>query len=278
MNIAVTQTQPDGAFVEVEPGLRVRYLEVGSGQPTVFIHGSAPGASAWSNFRGNMPAFASAGYRAIGLDLLGYGDSSKPADRRYELGFQVKALKALVDGLGLDAVNIVGNSLGGAVAMGFALQYPALVRKLVLLAPGGLGGKLRYLRMSGIRAMMWSHLGPGGPTAEKLRGVFDLQVFDKSLITEPLIQERLAVAKKQPRQVLATLKIDNLLPRLHEIKCPTMAFWGVHDNFCPVETAPLLARGIPNCRIVLLSQCGHWVQVEHRETFNAEAIRFLGAD
>jgi len=108
--------------------------------------------------------------------------------------------------------------------------------------------------------------------------VVNLQVFDRGLITEQLIQERLAVARKQPRQVLATLKIDNLLPRLNEIKCPTLAFWGVHDNFCPVETAPLLARGVPNCRIVLLSQCGHWVQVEHRDTFNAEAIRFLRSD
>jgi 4,5:9,10-diseco-3-hydroxy-5,9,17-trioxoandrosta-1(10),2-diene-4-oate hydrolase len=278
MNIAVTQVQPDGSFVEVEPGLRVRYVEVGGGQPTIFIHGSAPGASAWSNFRGNMPAFAGAGHRAIGLDLMGYGDSSKPTDRRYDLDFQVKGVKALVDGLDLGAVNIVGNSLGGAVAMRFALDHPALVKKLVLLAPGGLGGKLRYLRMSGIRAMMWSLLGPGGPTAEKLRGVFDLQVFDRSLITERLIQERLAVARKQPRQVLSTLKIDNLLPRLHEIKCPTLAFWGVHDNFCPVETAPLLARGIADCRIVLLSRCGHWVQVEHRDTFNEEAIRFLGSN
>jgi len=267
-----------GGFMDVEPGIRVRYIEMGEGQPTIFLHGSAPGASAWSNFKGNMGEFASAGFRAIGLDLIGYGESSKPKDRKYTLDFHVSALRALVKGLNLGAVNLVANSLGGAVAMRFALSDPDLVRKLVLLAPGGLGTKVRYLRMSGIRSMMWALLGPGGPTAEKLRNTFNLQVYDRNLITQALIDERLAVAKTQPREVLKTLKIDNLLPHLDQIKCPTFAFWGVNDNFCPVETAPLLARGIADCRVLLLSKCGHWAQVEHQDTFNREAIRFLSAN
>jgi len=267
-----------GSFIDVEPGIRVRYIEMGEGQPTIFLHGSAPGASAWSNFKGNMGAFAGAGFHAIGLDLIGYGESSKPEDRAYTLDFHVSALEALVQKLELRPVNLVANSLGGAIAMRFTQNHPQLVRKLVLMAPGGLGSKLRYLRMRGIRSMMWALLGPGGPTAEKLRKTFNLQVFDRGLITQELIDERLAVAKTQPRQVLKTLKVDNLLPRLSEIKCPTLAFWGVQDNFCPVETAPLLARGIPDCRVILLSQCGHWAQVEHLQTFNEEAIRFLRAN
>ncbi len=266
---------PAGGFASVEPGLRVRYLEMGEGPPVIFIHGSAPGASAWSNFKGSFAEFAGAGFRAIGLDLIGYGDSDKPSNARYTLDFHVKGLKALADALGQSPVSIVGNSLGGAVAMRFAMDHPAQVKKLVLLAPGGLASKFRYLRMSGIRSMMWAHLGPGGPTADKLRKVFNLQVFDKTLIGDDLIEERAAVAKTQPREVLSTLKVDNLLPRLHEIECPVLAFWGVHDNFCPLETAPLLARGIPDCRVLLLSKCGHWAQVEHRQTFNEEAIRFL---
>ena len=265
-------------FIEVEPGIRVRYIEIGAGQPTIFLHGSAPGASAWSNFKGNMGEFAATGFHAIGLDLIGYGESSKPSNRAYTLDFHISALEALVRKLELGPVNLVANSLGGAIALRFAMNNPELVRKLILMAPGGLGGKLTYLRMSGIRSMMWALLGPGGPTAEKLRNTFSLQVFDRGLITPELIDERLAVAKTQPRQVLKTLKVDNLLPRLSEIKCPTLAFWGVQDNFCPVETAPLLARGIADCRVLLLSQCGHWAQVEHLQTFNAEAIRFLRAD
>jgi len=268
-------TAPSEGYAGSDPNLRNFYVSQGTGMPTIFIHGSAPGASAASNFRGNLPDFAEAGFRAVGIDLFGYGKSSKPEDRNYNLDFQIGGLKTLVDTLGGGPVNLVGNSLGGAVAMRFTLEYPALVAKLVLLAPGGLGTKLRYLRMPGIRAMMWSQLGPGGQSAEKLRGVFNLQLFDKGILTDALIEERLAVAKTQPRRVFTTLKIDNLLPRLAEIRCPTLAFWGVHDNFCPVETAPLLAQGIPDCRVILLSRCGHWAQVEHQNLFNREAIRFL---
>ena len=115
-----------GSFIDVEPGIRVRYIEMGEGQPTIFLHGSAPGASAWSNFKGNMGEFASAGFRAIGLDLIGYGDSSKPRDRRYTLDFHVSALRALVKGLNLGPVNLVANSLGGAIAMHFALYRAAV--------------------------------------------------------------------------------------------------------------------------------------------------------
>ncbi len=262
-------------YAEAGNGLRVYYVTQGAGTPVIFVHGSAPGATAVSNFRDNMPVFAAAGYRAVGIDLFGYGKSSKPEDRDYTLELQITALKAVVDALGSDRVILVGNSLGGAVSMRFTLEYPDKVEKLVLLAPGGLGSKFRYLRMPGIRSMMWSLLGPGGPTADKLRRTFLLQFYDKSLLSDALVQERLAVAKTQPRQVLAKLKIANLLPRLHEIKCPVMAFWGVDDNFCPVETAPLLARGIPNCRVLLLARCGHWAQVEHRDRFNQEALRFL---
>jgi len=121
-------------------------------------------------------------------------------------------------------------------------------------------------------------LGPGGVSKEKLARTFSLQVFDQSLITDVLLEERLRIAKTQPKQVLSTLDIGNLLPRLPEIKQPVLAVWGVHDNFCPVETAPLLAQGVPDCRVLALSRCGHWAQVEHRATFNEEALRFLAAD
>lgn len=273
-----TLTLSESRYVDASDGLRLHYLECGSGPAVIFLHGSGPGASGQSNFEANMLAFAHAGYRAIALDLFGYGLSSKPTNRRYNTAFQVSGLKALVTKLGLRKVNLVGNSMGGAVTLRFAIDYPDLVDKLILMAPGGLGGKLRYARMPGIRAMMWTMLGPGGPTWNKLKGVFNKQVYDTSQISDALISERLAVAKTQPRQVYATLDIDNLIPRLGGISCPTLVFWGVHDKFCPVETASLLADGIKDCRVILVGRCGHWVQVEHPGVFNGESLRFLDGD
>src|SRR5690349_12178337 len=130
-------TLSESRYIEAEDGLRIHYIECGSGHPVVFIHGSGNGASGRSNFEANMLAFAKAGMRAIALDLFGYGRSSKPTDRNYNLEFHVSAIKALFVGLGLEKAHLVGNSLGGAVAMRFAMENPERIGKLILLAPGG---------------------------------------------------------------------------------------------------------------------------------------------
>jgi len=265
-------------FVNIGDGLSLHYAECGEGPAVIFVHGSGPGASGHSNFADNMRAFAQAGFRAIAIDLLGYGDSSKPTDKPYTLDLHVPALKQFVDALKLGRISLVGNSLGGAVSMCFAMDYPALMDRLILLAPGGLAPKLRYLRMPGIRAMMWSQLGPGGPTLKKLQGVFDKQLYDPSQLSKALVEQRYQVALTQPRHVFKTLKVTNLVSRLGEIRCPTLAFWGTDDKFCPVETAIPLTQGITNCRTILIARCGHWAQVEHPELFNREAIRFLSGD
>lgn len=265
-------------FVDIGDGLRIHYAECGEGAPVMFVHGSGPGASGHSNFSDNMVAFARAGFRAIAVDLLGYGDSSKPTDKHYTLDLHVPALREFVSRLGLGRVSLVGNSLGGAVSMRFAMDYPDLMDRLVLLAPGGLAPRLRYLRMPGIKAMMWSQLGPGGPTLKKLQGVFDKQLYDPSQLSRALVEQRFQVALTQPRQVYKTLKVANLVSRLGEIRCPTLAFWGTDDKFCPVETAIPMTQGIHDCRTILIARCGHWAQVEHPDLFNREAIRFLSGD
>lgn len=268
----------DRRFIEIGDGLSLHYAECGEGPAVIFVHGSGPGASGHSNFADNMRVFARAGFRAIAIDLLGYGDSSKPTDKPYTLDLHVPALKKFVDALKLGRISLVGNSLGGAVSMRFAMDYPELMDRLILLAPGGLAPKLRYLRMPGIRAMMWSQLGPGGPTLKKLQGVFDKQLYDPSQLSKALVEQRYHVALTQPRHVFKTLKVGNLVPRLSEIRCPTLAFWGTDDKFCPVETAIPLTQGIANCRTILIARCGHWAQVEYPELFNREAIRFLSGD
>jgi 4,5:9,10-diseco-3-hydroxy-5,9,17-trioxoandrosta-1(10),2-diene-4-oate hydrolase len=268
----------DRRFVEIGDGLSLHYAECGEGPPVIFVHGSGPGASGHSNFADNMRAFARAGFRAIAVDLLGYGDSSKPTDKNYTLDLHVPALKQFVDKLKLSRVSLVGNSLGGAVSMRFAMDYPEFMDRLVLLAPGGLAPRLRYLRMPGIQAMMWSQLGPGGPTFKKLQGVFDKQLFDPSQLSRELVEQRFHVALTQPRQVYKTLKVDNLVSRLGEIHCPTLVFWGTDDKFCPVDTAIPLTQGVADCRTILIARCGHWAQVEHPRLFNREAISFLSGD
>ena len=269
---------PEGHYVDIAPVAgatqRIHYHEQGQGEVVIFLHGAGGGASGYSNFKGNYPEFAKAGYRTIVPDLLGYGLSSKPDIAQYDLDFFVAGVKGMVDALGLKNITLLGNSLGGAVALGYALAYPDEVSRLILMAPGGVEDLDSYLAMPGI-ANMFQIYQSGKTGAEAMRAVMTMQLFDPSLLTDEIINERAPIAATQTQAARSVLKVPNLTDRLHELKCPVFGFWGVNDHFNPVGGATKLLDNCPQARMVLVNRCGHWVQVEHRDMFNRSCIDFL---
>jgi 4,5:9,10-diseco-3-hydroxy-5,9,17-trioxoandrosta-1(10),2-diene-4-oate hydrolase len=232
-----TKAVPEGKYADVGDGLRVHYQELGEGPPLVFLHGSGPGASGFSNFKRNYPYFAERGFRTLAPDTLGFGYSSQPKDIDYGLDF--------------------------------------LVGKLVLMAPGGLEERETYMKMEGIRTMMSIFLSKEGITRDGMRKVFGLQLFDQSLLTDEIIEERFQIAEHQPKRVLTSLNVPHLTPRLGELACPVFALWGMNDKFCPVSGAMRIAESCKRSRVMLLSECGHWVMVEHTDLFNRLCLDFL---
>jgi 4,5:9,10-diseco-3-hydroxy-5,9,17-trioxoandrosta-1(10),2-diene-4-oate hydrolase len=180
----------------------------------------------------------------------------------------------MVDALGLKNITLLGNSLGGAVALGYALAYPDEVSRLILMAPGGVEDLDTYLAMPGI-ANMFQIYQSGKTGAEAMRAVMTMQLFDPSLLTDEIINERAPIAATQTQAARSVLKVPNLTDRLHELKCPVFGFWGVNDHFNPVGGATKLLDNCPQARMVLVNRCGHWVQVEHRDMFNRNCIDFL---
>jgi len=266
---------PEGKFADVGGGLRVHYHEAGEGTPLLFLHGSGPGASGYSNFRRNYPYFASRGFRAIVPDTLGFGYSSKPDDVDYTLEWLTGATRRLLDALGIERCSVVGNSHGGAMAIRLALDHPERVDRLVLMAPGGLEVREAYMKMEGIRTMMKVFLGPEGITREGMRKVFGLQLFDPGMLTEEILDERVQIAVTQPKRVLSSMAVPHLAPELERLRCPVFGWWGTGDKFCPVSGASILAERCPRARVMLLSACGHWVMVEHADLFNRLSVDFL---
>jgi 4,5:9,10-diseco-3-hydroxy-5,9,17-trioxoandrosta-1(10),2-diene-4-oate hydrolase len=189
---------PQHRFVALGNGHHMHFHEAGTGPTVMFLHGSGPGASGFSNFKGNFPVLAERGFRALVPDSLGFGHSDKPEDVAYTAEFHVDAYRRFLDALGIERLSLIGNSHGGAMALAFALAYPERVERLVLMAPGGLEERDVYVAMPGIRAMMKAFFGPQPMTPEGLRKVFELQLYDKSLITDQTLEERYRSRRTSP--------------------------------------------------------------------------------
>lgn len=265
---------PLDRIAELPDGMRLHYLDSGAGPVVVWLHGSGPGASGHSNFKGNYPAFAAAGYRNIVLDLPGFGRSDKPADAQYNLDFFVSRLSAFLEVIGVQRCTLLGNSLGGAIALGQALTRPDLVEGLILMAPGGVEARETYFRMEGIKRMVDTYsAGPMG--VAQMRHVMALQLYDASLLDDALLAERAAVAATQPANLFSTMMVPDMTERLHELRCPILGFWGINDNFNPASGAMKILEHTPQARFIMINRCGHWVQVEHTDLFNRSCIDFL---
>lgn len=267
---------PEGRYVKLPNGQRIHYLDQGQGPVVVFLHGSGSGASGYSNFKGNYPQLLEQGYRVILPDLLGFGYSDKPADIEYPLDLFVECVKQTLDHIGVEKCTLVGNSLGGAVALKFALDYPRQVEKLVLMAPGGLEDQPDYFKMPGMAHVAQVFMSPEPVTPARLRELFvKAFVVDPACVDGALVEERWQLMQLQNPQVMRAMKVPNLSARLGEIKCPALALWGINEQIMPETGILKLAKGVPDLRLVTVPHCGHWVMIEHRELFNRLVLDFL---
>ena len=267
---------PEGNYAECANGYRIHYLDEGDGDVVMFLHGSGPGASGYSNFKGNYPALVTAGYRCLVPDHIGYGFSDKPDDRDHPLEFFVECMIQTLDCAGVERCTLVGNSLGGAVALGMALEYPERIDKLILMAPGGLSELHEYQQMSGMQKV-FAVFGSGEPvTPDVMKDLFATGLMhNPAHATDELVAERMQVMQIMNGHVMATMQVPVLTERLKELDCPVLGFWGLNEKMMPENGIMAMALNIRQLRLVLVSECGHWVMVEHEDMFNRYCLDFL---
>ena len=272
----IAKVVPEAKYADVGDGITMHYHDVGDGERGVvmYVHGSGPGASGWSNFKRNYPYLADRGYRVIVPDTLGYGYTTKPTSGEYSLDQIAVQFKTLLDSLDVPKVTLVGNSQGGAITIKMALNYTDFVEKLILMAPGGIESRETYMSMNGISTML-RVIFKDGISRESMRKLFELQVYDASKITSEIIEERYQIAVTQPKDNIARIKVDNLESELSNLRCPVLCFWGANDQFCPATGAHKIAMNCKNSRTMLISECGHWVMVEYAKLFNELSLKFL---
>jgi len=263
----------------------LRYHEAGEGPVLLLLHGSGPGVTGWRNFRGNLAFFAEH-FRCLVLEFPGFGVSDDFGG--HPMLDAQSAVPAFVDALGLDRVDIIGNSMGGGVGINFAINHPDRIGKLVTI--GGIGTNIYSPGPSeGIRLLQEF---TEDPTRQRLVDWLNSMVYDPALVTETLIEERWELAT-DPETLASARRMygkaafaamtkmmrnaDFPLPWaiMHKVKAPTLLTWGRDDRVSPLDMSLIPMRTIPNAELHVFPNCGHWVMIEQKQAFEATVMSFL---
>ncbi|KRB83481.1 2-hydroxy-6-oxo-6-phenylhexa-2,4-dienoate hydrolase [Noviherbaspirillum sp. Root189] len=280
MQLTESSTSKYAHIKEGKYDLQVHYNDAGTGEVVIMLHGGGPGAGGWSNYSRNIGAFVEAGYRVILLDSPGFNKSDPIVVDVARDYVNAAAVKGLMDVLGIEKAHLIGNSMGGASSLRFALEYPDRIDKLILMGPGGCGQSIMVPQpLEGIK-----HLSNvfQNPSLESLKRMIDVFVYDPSKITEDLIKERFnnmmrddGIHLKNWVTSRAKAMHGDMSPRFPEIKAKTLCTWGREDRFLPLDHGLKVVAGIPDSRLHIFSKCGHWAQWEHADEFNRLVIDFL---
>lgn len=272
MNETTTQLIPSGEH-------QLHVTEAGEGDALVMLHGGGAGASAMSNFGGNLPAFANR-YRVILPDLVGYGGSSLVKPEGERIAFYSKGIVDVLEALGVGKAHILGNSLGGAVAVWIGINRPDLVSKLVLMGPGIAMPTYAPFPTEGWKQMGGMYQGDG-PTRAKMRSMLETMVYDPSLITDELVEERLKSATDpkllaaqpgppSPRSPYRFMEKD-----IEQLDIPSLIVWGRDDRVTPYDSVFQFFSRMRQAELHIFTECGHWVQTEKRDAFNRVVLDYL---
>lgn len=262
-------------------GSAVHYLEIGSGPPAIMIHGMGGSANDWSE---NVGALGETAHLHI-LDLPGFGLSPPPEfaiDYTYE--YVASFVAAFADHLGLDRLFLIGNSLGGAVSLRFAIDFPERTIGVIIANASGLGVEIertiRLLSIPGVARLVLPRV-----TRRQVQQTWENMFVDPAKITPESVDRTYRwIQKPEVQRFLETIYRNGatflgqkmlLLEDLPRVQCPTMIVWGADDAVVPVVHGIGAFRLIESSILHILRHCGHVPQMEQADTFNSLTLEFL---
>jgi 4,5:9,10-diseco-3-hydroxy-5,9,17-trioxoandrosta-1(10),2-diene-4-oate hydrolase len=261
-------------------GFRLHYHDVGEGPVLLMLHGGGPGASAWSNFKQNVPALSER-FRLLMVDQPGFGLSDKPAHDRPLHELTAELLVALLDQLGIDKATPVGNSMGGGASLELAIDYRERVDRLILMAPAGGSLQITSQLTAEVKILLTYYAAPG-PSIERTKALFQALAYDASGVPEETLRERYEASIDPEAMAYNTRMFSQwatLGPahwrRVNEIQHETLLLWGREDLVLTLDSSLHMLHQIPNARLVVFPKCGHWCQLEAARQFEHQIINFM---
>ena len=247
--------------------LDVYYLTGGEGEPVIVIHGGGESGSAWLENVAELARY----YQVYLPDLPGFG-RSKAISERFELSSYVTFVEDFSRSLGLKHFHLIGHSLGGGIALHYALKCPHKIKRLVLVSSLCLGEEIA----------LWSRI-MSLPIFYRIVKKIIVSVFRAvgwlvKRLHYPLGKVNPpSLLRMSIGQSIMTLKGQTmvLVNRLSELLVPTLVVWGANDNIIPVRHAYAAAELIPNCQVRVFQNSGHSVYKHRIREFSELMVQFL---
>jgi 4,5:9,10-diseco-3-hydroxy-5,9,17-trioxoandrosta-1(10),2-diene-4-oate hydrolase len=270
--------------------VNTRYWMEGEGFPVVLIHGIGNCIEDWLL---NIQALA-AEHRVYAMDLIGHGKSDKPLSASYHFTDFAKFVISFMDSLDIPCADLIGHSLGGAISLIIAENYPDYVRRLVLIDSAGLEQKvamiLRLISLPGVGELMGKVV---------LQGDFEKRLKmqreswpDQQIVPDEMIRLKYEATRWENvrKTYFKALRTNSnfwgmkrnvykpIVRGLSSLKMPVLVVWGEQDDLLPVSHTQIIKDKVPGARVEIFENCKHDPMVMNPQRFNRLVLDFLKTD
>ncbi len=281
------KTRLEDKFVTID-GLRVRYIEQGTGPAVLFLHGASLGSTS-DVFVDNIPQFAEAGFRAIAFDIPGFGLSDTPAQQTVKA--QRESIPKFIDAMGLGKCALMAHSRSGGFAIELAHAEPERYSHVVVLGGGNVlppQDEGQVVRHQAAQQRADQMMAEKEPTVEDSRKQLGADVFNHELLTDERVRVRNArsigqnfknhVARQSAPGGGAPGSANAPKPvweRLTELKMPVLLIYGREDRAHAAERAAALKQKHPEMDIHIVPNCKHLVPWDAADEVLRLSVPFL---